>query len=332
MSPDQILSIQQALDSSERNNQHLMATNATLQQQLSALVAEVALLRKELQESHQVHDAALIAPPPPVPQPAPVVTPPSAVAAPVLPPVTAVAVEAASTSEPGVRNYASAARNGLTEAQLAVIKSMKPPPRPFKARQPATVGPKPDSAPVCVYFTGVQSGPLNVLKERLRALRIRTSMIYNISFVGKSICEFLVDASYKAKFIEMMSDFTFRHLPTFDPAVPQDPNVTPETRVMLKNAYTHRLTAMASTTNRGFVRQVFLDMMTAAGTEVPSDLPDLTKNATTVPPTDIPAEPASEDADVTMSPAAEDPASASDEGKTVMPPGCDPTLSSSSHE
>ena len=351
MPPDHSAAIQQALDNSDRTAQQLMAANQNLQSQLQALVAEVSQLRKELQDSHQALAAAKVAtmvsqpaiemsslpttatPAVPMPQPPPAKPTETAPL-----PQAVIQVTPVIEPEPVVHTYAGAARQGLTEAQLAVIQSMRPPPRPFKARQPSSATPKPDSTPVHVYFSGVQSGPLKVFKERLRALRIRTSQIYNISFVGKTICEFLVDATYQAKFTESMTSFTFRHLPNFDPAVPQDPNVTPETRDLLKQAYTRRLTAMASTTNRGFVRDVFLSMLSASGSPMPTDLPDLTVPAASVLPagTSVSAatsEPASDETTITKDPAAEDSAGTIDGGKTAPPPACDPTpLSSSSHE
>ncbi|GJJ69738.1 hypothetical protein EMPS_02086 [Entomortierella parvispora] len=158
-----------------------------------------------------------------------------------------------------------------------IVKSMKPP-RPFRARKTAAEAARPTIAPVRVYFSGVQSGPLKVFKAKLRGLRICTSLIYNISFVGKSMCEFLVDAAYRAKFIESMKSFTFRHLPNYDPAVPQDPNVTEETAELLRGAYIRRLETTASTTNRDFVRDDFLSMLAAADPTAPTsatDLPDL---------------------------------------------------------
>ncbi|GJJ78321.1 hypothetical protein EMPS_10680 [Entomortierella parvispora] len=129
-----------------------------------------------------------------------------------------------------------------------------------------------------VLLAKVLSGPLKVFKAKLRGLRICTSLIYNISFVGKSMCEFLVDAAYRAKFIESMKSFTFRHLPNYDPAVPQDPNVTEETAELLRGAYIRRLETTASTTNRDFVRDDFLSMLAAADPTAPTsatDLPDL---------------------------------------------------------
>ncbi|GJJ74868.1 hypothetical protein EMPS_07226 [Entomortierella parvispora] len=81
---------------------------------------------------------------------------------------------------------AGAARQGPSKAQMDIVKSMKPP-RPFRARKTAAEAARPTIAPVRVYFSGVQSGPLKVFKAKLRGLRICTSLIYNISFVGKSI-------------------------------------------------------------------------------------------------------------------------------------------------
>ncbi|KAG0242111.1 hypothetical protein BG011_003382, partial [Mortierella polycephala] len=132
----------------------------------------------------------------------------------------------------------------------------------------------------------MQSCHLGVLKTRLRALRISTSCIYNFSFVSKSICELLVDDSYKDDLIAKIDQFTFRHLPNYDPAVPQDPNVTEKVRARLKEAFTNRLRMTASTATRPVVQQVFIDMMTDASIPVPKDMPD----NTTVVDVPIPAE------------------------------------------
>jgi hypothetical protein len=358
---DAYAALQQAQAASERQAQFLMTANQNLQNQLQSLINEVAHLRQELHKSHQAAAAAAAAAPAPAPaEPSPVppkstpavtvatapltATPAevaAAVPASVVPPTSAAASVApvAGTSAPvAAATYAGAARQGLTDAQLAIIQSMKPPPRPFKARQPANAAPQPQAAPVRIYFSGVQSGPLKVFKERLRALRIRTSQIYNISFIGKAICEFMIDASYKDKFIESMESFTFRYLPNFDPAVPQDPNVTDETRDLLKQAYTRRLTAMASTTNRGFVRDAFLSMLTASGAPVPTNLPPLTSTGADIAPgtsaqhaaafaapTAAPTRPTETESDITMEPAAEDTAGANDEGNLVRPTACDPS-------
>jgi hypothetical protein len=353
-STDAYAALQQAQAASERQAQFLMTANQNLQNQLQSLINEVAHLRQELHKSHQAAAAAAATAPVPAEPSTPVApvstvpptAPPAEVAAAattsVVPPTITVASVASpvtgSSAPVATATYAGAARQGLTDAQLAIIQSMKPPPRPFKARQPANAAPQPQAAPVRVYFSGVQSGPLKVFKERLRSLRIRTSQIYNISFIGKAICEFMIDANYKDKFIESMESFTFRHLPNFDPAVPQDPNVTDETRDLLKQAYTRRLTAMASTTNRGFVRDAFLSMLSASGAPVPANLPPLTSTAADIAPgtsaqhaaafaapTATPTRPAETESDITMEPAAEDTAGANDEGNLVRPTACDPT-------
>ncbi|KAF9176397.1 hypothetical protein BGZ50_000811, partial [Haplosporangium sp. Z 11] len=184
-------------------------------------------------------------------------------------------------SEP--RSYAHATRAGLTPEQLEVIKLMKPAPRPFRPSAAANAPVAPNTPTVRIYFGNMQSCPLGVLKARLRALRIRTSCIYNYSFLGKSICELLVDPSYKDDLIAKMEQFTFRHLPNYDPAVPQDPNVSAEVRARLKEAFAHRLRKTASTTTRPVVRQVFINMMTEASIPVPEDLPDNTASAEVVP-------------------------------------------------
>lgn len=314
----------QRMDTTAVLHQQLAAANQanqTLQDQMQALIAEISHLRQELQAVKTQPQPAVVVAPAAAAAVAPVVTP--VVAAIVAPAAAPVAAPAAALAVVPVSTYAGAARQALTDAQKEIIKSMKPPPRPFRARQPETAAPKPDGVPVRVYFSGVQSGPLKTLKEKLRALRVRTSQIYNISFIGKSICEFMVDAGYQAKFIESMQSFTFRHLPDFDPAVPQDPNVSEETRDKLKEAYARRLTSMATTTNRGFVREAFLTLLADAGAPIPADLPPLT--AVNAPDADT------NQTNTEMELVAEDTTGSAVEGTVAAPIASDST-NTSSHE
>ena len=140
MTPDHSAAIQQALEISDRTAQQLMAANQSLQSQLQALVTQVSQLRKDLQDSHQALEAAKAVPPPAIVMPllATTVSPAALVPqpSPAKPtetalnpkPVIQVTQANALEPEPVVPTYAGAARQGLTEAQLAVIQSMKPPP------------------------------------------------------------------------------------------------------------------------------------------------------------------------------------------------------------
>ncbi|KAF9943574.1 hypothetical protein BGZ70_005761, partial [Mortierella alpina] len=259
--------------------QQLQGENSSLQQRLSE--TQDRLLRHEdslqsLQQAVQALQAAQTAPAPaaPEPAPAPAQRVPRMQAAAVVPVLRPDSADVPMT-------YASATRNGLTAEQMEVIKAMKPPPRPFRARRDQQASDS-NTPTVRVYFGNMQSCPLGLLKTRLRALRIRTSAIPNFAFVGKSICELLVEASYKDELIAKMEQFTFRHLPNYDPAVPQDPNVTEEVRVRLQEAYAARLRKTAGTTTRPVVRQVFLQMMNASNIPIPEDLADNTTATTLV--------------------------------------------------
>ncbi|KAG0348726.1 hypothetical protein BGZ54_004547 [Gamsiella multidivaricata] len=273
----------EALEAEKSALQNCLSQSET---DVSALRAEIAELRAEIAQALVLARAASVAAPAPVPaatsvaaapalpQPLPRAKPPVAVG-----PTTAAAPAAAAGSPSG---YLAAARRGLSAAQLDVIRGMKPAPRPFRARAPAGVTPAASSL-VRLYFGNVQSCPLGQFKANLRALRIRTSAIANIAFVGKAIVELMVESHYRASLIAKMQEFTFRHLPNYDPAVPQDPHVTPEVRVRLQEAYARRLQQTAGNTTRPVVRQVVLAMMSTANIPVPSDLPDSTRAAAVAP-------------------------------------------------
>ena len=192
------------------------------------------------------------------------------------PPAAAPVVAAAAPVKQPIDSYVAAARSGLSADQLEVIKAMRPAPRPFQARTGAPRVVAPGTPTVRVYFGNMQSCPLRVFKERLRALRVRTSAIPNIAFVGRSICEFLVEASYKDALIAKLTACTFRYLPNYDPSRPQDPNVSPEARARVQEAYAQRLRTTAGTTTRPVVREVFMQLMVAANLPIPADLPDMT--------------------------------------------------------
>jgi hypothetical protein len=178
------------------------------------------------------------------------------------------------------------AQSTLLPEQLSIIASMKPPPKPFRARTPKTLGPPACTPTVRVYFGNIASCPLSIFKQRLRSLRIRTSTIHNIAFVGRAICEFLVETSYKDRLISHLTECSFKYLPGYDPAVPQDNAVSAEDALRLREAYTKRLQSTVSTTTRPFVRQAFLDLLSAIG--IHQDLPDCTAT-----PMDISSDPPS---------------------------------------
>ncbi|KAG0195386.1 hypothetical protein BGX28_001533, partial [Mortierella sp. GBA30] len=259
----QAVRITQLQDHNSDLQRQLQATSEQLESH-SVMMASLQQAVKALQEKATAPPAAPVVAQPPPPQPAP--RPAAATAPPAAAPA-------------GPMSYAGAARQGLTAEQLDVIRLMKPAPRPFRARTTGGAATAANTPTVRVYFGNMQSCPLGLLKTRLRALRVRTSAIHNFAFVGKSICELLVEVSYKDELIAKMEQFTFRHLPNYDPAVPQDPNVTEDVRARLRSAYANRLAKTAGTTTRPLVRQVFLQMMADAAIPVPEDLQDNTMAA-----------------------------------------------------
>ncbi|KAF9537111.1 hypothetical protein BGW38_010082, partial [Lunasporangiospora selenospora] len=170
-------------------------------------------------------------------------------------------------------SFSDALRAGLSEDQRKVIASLKPPPRPFQSRRPHVPATTPTSR---VYFGGIDSCRLTLLKEKFRALRIRTSAIHNFAFVGRSILELLVENSYVPTLISTLSAFSFRHLPNYDPSVPGDATASPEIRERVKKAYSDRLTKTAGSTTRPVVRAAFLQLLRDASAVIPENLPDKT--------------------------------------------------------
>ncbi|KAI7815761.1 hypothetical protein BC939DRAFT_508974 [Gamsiella multidivaricata] len=163
----------------------------------SAMRAEIADIRAQLAEFLALVRVAPTAAPTPVPaaasaSAAPARPQPQARAGPSVAVAAAAAAPAAAAGSPS--GYLAAARCGLSAAQLEVIRGMKPAPRPFRARAPAGVTPAASSL-VRLYFGNVQSCPLGQFKATFRALRIRTSAIANIAFVGKAIVELMVDVA-----------------------------------------------------------------------------------------------------------------------------------------
>jgi hypothetical protein len=194
----------------------------------------------------------------------------------------AVAPAAVAAAAPAHQSYASALSHNLSAEQMDLIKQMKPSPRPFASKTGSSRVVTVNTPTVRLYFGNMQSCQLRVLKERLRVLRVRTSAIHNFAFVGKTICEMLVETSYKDALIAKLQLCTFKYLPNYDPAVAQDPNVSTETRNRLKEAYAARLRKTVSETTKPVVRSVYLQLMTDSNIPIPADLPDLTSTTPVV--------------------------------------------------
>jgi len=198
------------------------------------------------------------------------------------PPSSSVAPAATTIAAKTHVSYASALSHNLSAEQMDLIKQMKPAPRPFASKTGSPRVVSVNTPTVRLYFGNMQSCQLRVLKERLRVLRVRTSAIHNFAFVGKTICEMLVESSYKDALIAKLQLCTFKYLPNYNPAIAQDPHVSVETRQRLKEAYAARLKKTVSETTKPVVRAVYLKMMADSNIPVPADLPDLTATAPVV--------------------------------------------------
>lgn len=112
-----------------------------------------------------------------------------------------------------------------------------------------------------VYICGLPFLRLGDLKSQLYKLRIRLSKIYNVSYIGRSIVEFLVDEEYTAKFKSQMSGFGFEPKDDF--------NATPQLQAgkptmdskRIYEAFRKRLCSIMETTRSPLVKEYLADWL-----------------------------------------------------------------------
>ncbi|KAF9406445.1 hypothetical protein BGZ76_006333, partial [Entomortierella beljakovae] len=178
-----------------------------------------------------------------------------------------------STSKQSTKTYAAAAAlHGFTEEQQAVLQAMRPPPRAFAASKPDTGIPYHKANPMVsltqVYVGNIVSCPLRELKSKLKALGFQLGKIHNISFIARTIAEFLVEGPYKNSFVTRMQECSFRYLPGYDPSQAMAPDVSPEVQVKIKEAFRSRLLKSLDGNPRPPVREAFLRMAASSGVDV----------------------------------------------------------------
>lgn len=97
-----------------------------------------------------------------------------------------------------------------------------------------------------VYVQGIARQPIKQLKNLLQTVRIRTSAIPSISFVGLQTVEFLVTCDYINGFKKAINDLSpvknrFRILETFDASKASDPSASTALKAKLQSAFVHRI-------------------------------------------------------------------------------------------
>lgn len=111
---------------------------------------------------------------------------------------------------------------------------------------------------VRIYVQGIYRKSLRMIKEDLRALRFRTSMIHNISFIGAATMELLISPDYlsafKRRFTELASSTRWRILDAYDASTAADANADEGTKTRLQQAFLTRVHTIIESTQQPEVR------------------------------------------------------------------------------
>jgi hypothetical protein len=124
--------------------------------------------------------------------------------------------------------------------------------------------------PVCVYVQGIAKGPLSEVRRCLRALRFRSTAIYNISFVGSITAEVLIPQWYLTEFRRQAERTGIMSiLDDYNASGTLDPNATDEIRKKIKEAFVRRILKLTSSSEPA-VRSFYLDIAKKAGISFPA--------------------------------------------------------------
>lgn len=157
-------------------------------------------------------------------------------------------------SKPQRPSYAQIASNlGLTGSdQQAAIQALS-----RLSRRPPNVRSNGDGL-TRIYVQGIGRKPIRDIKADLRALRFRTSCIFNISFLGSSTSEFLIAKTYLAGFqnriMSLAAATNWRILSNYDASTASDANADQATKSRLQDAFVRRLHTIIRSTQRPAVK------------------------------------------------------------------------------
>jgi hypothetical protein len=102
---------------------------------------------------------------------------------------------------------------------------------------------------------------LSELKTHLFNLHIQLSKILNMSYVGKSVVEFIILDSYESSFRSRINLLSLHLLEKYDPSVARDPNANDTTRDTVRQAFCLRLSRLTDHSTREPVRAFFKDWL-----------------------------------------------------------------------
>lgn len=128
-----------------------------------------------------------------------------------------------------------------------------------------------------VYVQGIARQPIKQLKNILQTVRIRTSAIPSISFVGLQTVEFLVTVDYVKNFKKSIIQLSpvnnrFRILETFDASKPSDLSASADLKSKLQLAFVHRVHGIINKNTNQTARNHYLNWLKALDLPIPEPI------------------------------------------------------------
>lgn len=126
-----------------------------------------------------------------------------------------------------------------------------------------------------VYVQGIARQPIKQLKTLFQSVRIRTSALVSISFVGLQTVEFLITGDYVNGFKRAIKDLSpvegrFKILESYDPSTAADPKASADTKNNLQVAFVRRLHGIISSNPNKVARDYFNQWLSNLNLPLPS--------------------------------------------------------------
>lgn len=127
-----------------------------------------------------------------------------------------------------------------------------------------------------VYVQGIARQPIKQLKTLFQSVRIRTSALVSISFVGLQTAEFLVTGDYVNGFKKAITDLSpvdgrFKILETYDAAKASDPQASTQTKINLEAAFVRRLHGIIASNPNQAAKDYFNQWLAKLNLPLPAD-------------------------------------------------------------
>ena len=122
-----------------------------------------------------------------------------------------------------------------------------------------------------VYVSNMLFQKVSSLKKLLTTCDFEMRRIVNISFIGKSVVEFMIHESYTRAFLDSLKMFDFKIMDKFDPARPKKEDAPKDVKDAITARYVARISNIARQCPRTDVRKYYCNALRDAGV---ADLPD----------------------------------------------------------